>query len=112
LDTIGESSSIRQNVKARVRVLSAYSKLCGPAPFSKTVRFPDDLYVHLDNESIKLWFEQLLHAIDLSDRLLWIIMDCDLAVKFVKESLSVQRWLINWVIRLMLRVCMCLIKWD
>lgn len=50
--------------------MSAYNKLRGPAPFSQTTRFPDDLFVHLDNDALKLWFEQLLHALDMPDRMM------------------------------------------
>lgn len=58
------------HVKAnRDRIRDAYLQLRGPAPFSRTVRFPEDTaYVHLANGNLRVWVEQLLHSLDLPDR--------------------------------------------
>nr|UDL14010.1 MAG: coat protein [Xiangshan martelli-like virus 2] len=57
------------HVKAcRTAVLEAYNRLGGDAPFSRTVRFPDDIYVHLDNDVLSGYLSQIMAAIDLPDR--------------------------------------------
>lgn len=59
------------NVKAnRDRVVSSYNNILRPAPFSSTTRFPVEHWVDMFNHHLTPWFEQLLNACDLPDRML------------------------------------------
>nr|WPV62269.1 MAG: coat protein [Wufeng shrew martellivirus 1] len=58
------------HVKAnRDRIRDAFIQMRGTAPYSRSVRFPEDFYVHLGDRGVRTWIEQLLHALDLPDRL-------------------------------------------
>lgn len=69
MDFVNEYQHIGFHVKAnRYRVTEAFNRLRGVAPFSATIRFPEEFYVHMDNPSVKVWTEQMLQALDLPDR--------------------------------------------
>lgn len=71
MDFVNEYQHIGFHVKAnRYRVVEAFNRLRGVAPFSATIRFPEEFYVHLDNPSVKVWTEQMFQALDLPDRVL------------------------------------------
>ncbi|CAL1672625.1 unnamed protein product [Lasius platythorax] len=52
----------------RDRVRDAWQSLVQPAPFSRTVRFPDKFCVHLSATALRVWVNQMMHALDLPDR--------------------------------------------
>ncbi|XP_055584783.1 uncharacterized protein LOC129737649 [Uranotaenia lowii] len=53
---------------ARANTVSAFTNLRGPAPFSRTQRFPEAEYINLDAPGIRNYFDQLINACELPDR--------------------------------------------
>lgn len=54
----------------RERIRTEYGAMLGGAPFSRVLRFPEDYYVAISNASIRAWMNQMMHAIELPDRMI------------------------------------------
>lgn len=63
---LGTTSFFVKANRDKIRV--DYLALVTRAPFSQTIRFPNDIYVHLGNVNLERMMGAVLHAVDLPDR--------------------------------------------